>query len=107
MGLQGRELGDLRFGSGEADLKSFDLVEPAFAFGFGNAGEQVVVDVLKAALLSLVGAEHRAAYAGVTELPSSRTDGPIAGKLLKVVGNNLGIRESPGVSRRQLLPGRP
>jgi hypothetical protein len=31
--------------AGETDSQTFDLAEPAFAFGFGDAGEQVVSDV--------------------------------------------------------------
>lgn len=32
--------------------------------------------------------------------------GPLAGELLKVVGDNLGAPKCPGVSRRRLLQGR-
>ena len=33
-------LGELVFGSGQADLQSFRLAKPSFAFGLGNPGEQ-------------------------------------------------------------------
>ncbi|MFE0154703.1 hypothetical protein ACFWY5_46740 [Nonomuraea sp. NPDC059007] len=45
------ELGELVFGPGEADLESFDLAEPAFSFGLGDAVVQVVTDLLKASPL--------------------------------------------------------
>lgn len=32
------DLGEFLSGAGEADFESFDLSEPAFAFGFGDAG---------------------------------------------------------------------
>jgi hypothetical protein len=38
-------LGELVAGAGEADLESFDFSEPAFAFGFGDAGGEVVADL--------------------------------------------------------------
>ncbi len=39
------DLGKFVFGAGEADLQAFDLAEPAFAFGFGYAGFEVVADL--------------------------------------------------------------
>jgi hypothetical protein len=33
------DLGEFVVGSGEADLESFDFAEPAFVFGFGDAGD--------------------------------------------------------------------
>ena len=59
------DLGELVVGAGEADLESFDLAEPAFAFGFGDAGGEVVADLGEAGPLGRVGPEHRAADAGV------------------------------------------
>jgi hypothetical protein len=38
-------LGEFVFGGGEADAESFGLAEPALAFGFGDAGGEVVADV--------------------------------------------------------------
>jgi hypothetical protein len=35
------DLGEFVLGAGEADLQSFDLSEPAFAFGLGDAGGEV------------------------------------------------------------------
>src|SRR5947199_355093 len=35
------DLGEFVVGAGEADLESFDLAEPAFTFGFGDAGGEV------------------------------------------------------------------
>jgi hypothetical protein len=40
-------LGELVVRGGEADLESFCLAGPAFAFGLGYAGEQVVADVFQ------------------------------------------------------------
>ncbi|MFF3350367.1 hypothetical protein [Streptomyces sp. NPDC002779] len=39
------DLGDLVLGAAEADPQPFDFAEPAFAFGFGDAGDKVVADV--------------------------------------------------------------
>jgi hypothetical protein len=38
------DLGEFVVGGGEADLEAFDFAEPAFAFGFGDAGGEVVAD---------------------------------------------------------------
>ena len=51
--------------SGETDLQAFDLAEPAFAFGFGDAGYEVVADLGQAAPLGRVGPEKRAADTGM------------------------------------------
>ncbi len=59
------DLGELVVGAGEADLESFDFAEPAFVFGFADAGDQVVADLGDAGPLGGVGPEHRAADAGV------------------------------------------
>ena len=39
------DLGEPFVGAGEADLESFDLAEPAFALGLGDAGSEVVADL--------------------------------------------------------------
>ena len=44
-------LGEFAGGGVEADLKSFGFAGPAFALGFGDAGEEVVADAFKAAAL--------------------------------------------------------
>jgi hypothetical protein len=36
------DLVEIVLGAGEADLESFGFAEPAFAFGFGDAGGEVV-----------------------------------------------------------------
>jgi len=41
------DLGELVVGSGEADFEAFDLAEPAFAFGLGDAGVQVLADLFE------------------------------------------------------------
>jgi hypothetical protein len=50
------ELGEFLVGGAAADGESFDLAEPAFAFGFGDAGGEVVVDLDQPAALGRVGA---------------------------------------------------
>ena len=50
------DLGDLVVGGVEADLESFGFAGPAFAFGFGDAGQEVVADFLKAVALGGVDA---------------------------------------------------
>jgi hypothetical protein len=41
-------LGEFVGGGGEADSESSGFSGPAFAFGFGDAGEEVVADFLEA-----------------------------------------------------------
>jgi hypothetical protein len=62
------DLGEFVFGAGEADLESFGFAGPAFAFGFGDAGGEVVADFGEAFLLGGVWPEHGAADAPLTEL---------------------------------------
>jgi hypothetical protein len=51
-------LGELVVGAGEADFEPFDLAVPAFAFGFADAGGEVVADLADSGLLGRVGPEH-------------------------------------------------
>lgn len=44
--------------SGEADLESFDLAEPAFTVGFSDAGVEVVADLFQPWPLGGVGLEQ-------------------------------------------------
>ena len=46
------DLGELVLGAGEADLESFSFAQPAFALGFGDAGDEVVADLGDAGPLS-------------------------------------------------------
>jgi hypothetical protein len=69
------DLGELVLGSRKADTKSFDFAEPAFTFGFGDAGEEIVADLDEAVSLGRVGPEHRAADAGFSELAIARANG--------------------------------
>lgn len=55
------ELGEFVFGSGEADLESFDFAEPVCAFGFGDADVKVVADLEDALSLGGVGPQEAAA----------------------------------------------
>ena len=72
------ELCELVLGAGEADLESFDLAEPALAFGFGDAGDQVVADLEQAVPLGGVGPEEWASDAGVL-VNATAAEGPSAG----------------------------
>ena len=58
-------LGELGVGCGEADLQSFGLAGPAFAFGLGDAGGEAVADFLEPLPLGGVDAQQRAADAAV------------------------------------------
>ena len=62
-GQGGVDLGELVVGGGEADLESFDLAEPAFALGFGDAGVQIVADLDEPGSLGGVRPEERASDA--------------------------------------------
>jgi hypothetical protein len=52
------DLGELVVGGGEADLESFGFAGPAFAFGLGDAGQEVVADVLQSLFLGRVNPEE-------------------------------------------------
>jgi len=54
------DLGELVVRCGKADLQSLGLAGPALAVGLGDAGEQVVADVLKPAPLGGVDPQERA-----------------------------------------------
>ena len=43
-GASGVELSEFVFGAGKADLEAFDLAEPSFAVGFGDACGEVFSD---------------------------------------------------------------
>jgi hypothetical protein len=62
------DLGEFGAGSGEADLEAFDFAEPSFAAGFFDTGQQIVADIEEALALGWVGAQERAAQAGLTEM---------------------------------------
>src|ERR1700722_12990213 len=59
------DLGEFVLSAGEADFEAFDLAGPAFAFGFGDAGGQVVADLGDAGALGGVGPVHAAPQAAV------------------------------------------
>ena len=70
---QGRvDLGELVVGAGEADLQAFGFAEPAFAFGFGDTGEEVVADLGDARALGGVWPVQGAAQVPLTELTGAR-----------------------------------
>src|SRR4029077_1870464 len=59
------DLGEFVFSPGEADFEAFGFAGPAFAFGFGDAGGQVVGDLCEPVALGRVGPVDRAPDAGV------------------------------------------
>jgi len=61
-------LGEFVVGGGEADLESFGFAGPAFALGFGDAGQEVVADLFEAVALGGVDPQKRAPDAPLTEL---------------------------------------
>ena len=52
------ELDEPVSGAGQADAEPSCLAEPAFAFGFGDAGDEVVSDLLQPAALCRVRPEE-------------------------------------------------
>ncbi|WP_406358583.1 hypothetical protein [Streptomyces sp. NBC_00658] len=62
------ELGEFLLSSGEADLEPFDFAKPAFTFGLGDAGVQVVADVGESGALGWIRSKERASDAGLSEL---------------------------------------
>ncbi len=62
------DLGELVLGAGEADFEAFGFAGPAFAFGFSDAGDEVVADLGEAGLLGGIGPVQGAAQAGLTEM---------------------------------------
>jgi hypothetical protein len=70
-------LGELASGGGEADLESFGFAGPAFAFGFGDAVQEVVADLLEAVALGGVDSQERASDGVLTGLtrPEPSTSG--------------------------------
>ena len=61
-------LGEFLVCPGEADLESFGFAGPAFAFGFGDAGVEVVADFFEAVALGGVDSQEGAADAAFSEL---------------------------------------
>lgn len=59
------DLGDLVVCPGQAGLQALDLAEPAFAFGFGDARDEVVADLLDAKALVRVWPVHRTSQTSV------------------------------------------
>ena len=54
------DLGQLVVGGVEADLESFGFAGPAFAFGFGDACQEVVADFFESVALGGVDPQERA-----------------------------------------------
>jgi hypothetical protein len=66
------DLGEFVLGAGEADLQSFDLAEPALAFGFGDAGGEVVADLGESVALGGVVAADRPIACRTVDDPRGR-----------------------------------
>jgi hypothetical protein len=62
------DLGEFVLGAGKADFEAFDFAGPAFAFGFGDAGGEVVADLCEPVALGRVRPVDGAADAPLTEL---------------------------------------
>ena len=62
------DLCEFVFGCGETDAESFGFADPAFAFGFGDAGDEVVADLFEAGPGGGVGTQQWATEAPLTEL---------------------------------------
>ena len=62
------DLGELVAGAGETDLESFGFAVPAFALGFGDPSDQVVVDLGDAGTLGGRGPVRAAAQAALSEM---------------------------------------
>jgi hypothetical protein len=60
-------LGEFLVCPGEADLESFGFAGPAFAFGFGDAGTEIVADFFEAVAPGGIDSQQRAADAGFSE----------------------------------------
>ncbi|WP_063767866.1 hypothetical protein [Streptosporangium roseum] len=69
------ELAELFLGASQADAEPFCLAEPAFAFGFGDAGDEVVADLLQPAALCRVRPEERTSDTCLTELILKKVQG--------------------------------
>ncbi|GAA3352683.1 hypothetical protein GCM10017744_002700 [Streptomyces antimycoticus] len=84
MGWASVKSGEFLLRSGKAHLQPFHLAEPSFAFGFGDAGEEVVADLDEPVALGGAGPEHRGADAGVfvnaggAERAAAGADGDLA-----------------------------
>ena len=61
-------LGEFVVGGGEADFESLGFAGPAFAFGFGDAVQEVVADLFESAALGGVDSQEGASDAGFSEL---------------------------------------
>ncbi|WP_329430623.1 hypothetical protein OG339_22245 [Streptosporangium sp. NBC_01495] len=84
------EPAELLLGASQADLESFNLAEPAFAFGLGNAGDEVVADLVDAGALDRVRPEKRTSDASI-RCPMLRVDPAQCRRLAEII-RNLGDR---------------
>jgi len=62
------DLGELVLGAGEADFQALDFAEPAFALGFGDAGDEVAADLGDAGPLGGLRPVHAASQTALTEM---------------------------------------
>src|ERR1035441_8642713 len=62
------DLGELVPGAGEADFQALDFAEPAFALGFGDAGQEIVADLGDAGPLGGLRPVHAASQTALTEM---------------------------------------
>ena len=102
------DLGEFVAGAGQADLESFGFAVPAFAFGFGDAGDQVVVDLCDAGPLGGRGPVHAAAQAAVlvNARGPERAAAGAGGDLAELIGRPRNSAHSSSVGVRYSSLGR-
>jgi hypothetical protein len=91
-------LGELGPGAGQADFQSFGFAEPAVAFGFGDAGGQVVADLDQARALGGVGAQQRAPQTALTGMILTRLRQAALGRRSRRVFKGISFVGHSGVS---------
>jgi hypothetical protein len=62
-------LGEFAVGAGEADLESFCLAGPAFAFGLCDAGQEVVANVFQLSPVTCLPGIIVGLFRGITSCP--------------------------------------
>jgi hypothetical protein len=83
------ELGEFLLSAGEADFESFGFAVPAFAFGLGDAGEQVAPDAFQPVALGGVNPQEGAPEDPLTE-PTEEASG------LRLRSTDSDVAASPG-----------
>ncbi len=86
-------LGEFAVRGGEADAESFGFAGPAFAFGFGDAGQEVVADPFEAVALGGVdsqeGASDECSWMQLVEYARPQSPSQLRDSLAYARQNNL------------------